>query len=71
MSLDDKALKILKCFGDEHVNPHDVYRDNFEGNGISRATFYRRLERLKRLELVEWKVGKVRITEKGRTFFEL
>ena len=66
MSLDDKALKILKCFGNEYANPHDVYRDNFDGNGISRATFYRRLDHLKRLELVEWRVGKIRITEKGR-----
>jgi len=66
MKLDEKSLKILKSFGTEYVNPHDVYRDNFDGNGISRATFYRRLEHLKQLDLIEWRVGKVRITEKGR-----
>ena len=66
MTLDEKALMILKSFGAEYVNPHDVYRECFDGNGISRATFYRRLEQLKQLGLVEWKVGKVRITRKGR-----
>ncbi len=66
MKLDEKSLKILKCFGDEYVNPHDVYHEYFNGNGISRATFYRRLELLKQLGLIEWKVGKVRITKKGQ-----
>jgi len=66
MKLDEKSLKILKCFGDEYVNPHDVYRGCFDGNGISRATFYRRLELLKQLDLIEWKVGKVRLTERGQ-----
>ena len=66
MKLDDKSLKILKCFGDEYVNPHDVYRSNFEGNGISRATFYRKLDLLKQHNLIEWRVGRVRLTDKGR-----
>ena len=66
MKLDEKSLKILKSFGEEYVNPHDVYREYFNGNGISRATFYRRLEFLKQLGLVEWRVGKVRLTKKGQ-----
>lgn len=66
MKLDEKSLKILKCFGDEYVNPHDVYHEHFNGNGLSRATFYRRLEHLKQLDLIEWKVGKVKLTAKGR-----
>lgn len=66
MKLDEKSLKILKCFGDEYVNPHDVYYEYFNGNGISRVTFYRRLELLKQLGLVEWRVGEVRITKKGQ-----
>jgi|GEM_PF-1048377 hypothetical protein len=66
MKLDEKSLKILRCFGDEYVNPHDVYREYFNGNGISRATFYRRLEHLKQLDLIEWKVGKVKLTAKGK-----
>jgi hypothetical protein len=66
MKLDEKSLKILRCFGDEYVNPHDVYREYFNGNGISRATFYRRLEYLKQLDLIEWRVGKVKLTAKGK-----
>jgi len=32
---------------------------------FSRATFYRRLDKLKELGLVDWKVGKAKLTEKG------
>ena len=42
---------------------HRLYRSN--GFKFSRATFYRRLENLKQLGLVEWRVGKARLTEKG------
>ncbi len=66
MKLDEKSLKILSKFGEEYVNPHEVYHEYFNGNGMSRATFYRRLEYLKQLDLIEWKVGKVRLTDKGR-----
>ncbi len=66
MKLDEKSLRILKSFGEEYVNPHEVYHEHFNGNGMSRATFYRRLEHLKQLDLIEWRVGKVRLTDKGR-----
>lgn len=63
MKLDDQALEILAHLDHEEVNPHDLYRSN--GFDFSRATFYRRLEELKQLGLVEWMVGKAKLTEKG------
>ena len=64
MKLDEKSLTILERFGLEYVNPHEIYQKYFHED-ISRATFYRRLEILKQAELIEWRVGKVRITQKG------
>jgi len=63
MRLDDQVLQIIQHLDHEPVNPHDVYQSN--GFKFSRATFYRRLEELKQAGLIEWKVGKARLTEKG------
>lgn len=56
------VFELLSYFQEER-NPHDVYRSN--KFGFSRATFYRRLDKLKELGLVEWRVGKARLTDKG------
>jgi Fe2+ or Zn2+ uptake regulation protein len=71
MKLDEKSLTILERFGLEYVNPHEIYQKYFDQNGISRATFYRRLEILKQAELIEWRVGKVRLTQKGLSLIKL
>jgi DNA-binding HxlR family transcriptional regulator len=63
MKLDESSFQIIQHLDHEPVNPHDLYRSN--GFSFSRATFYRRLEELKQLGLVEWRVGKARLTEKG------
>ena len=39
--------------------------------GFSRATFYRRLEKLKEQGFIEWKSGKARITERGEQILKL
>ncbi|WP_456469060.1 hypothetical protein [Archaeoglobus sp.] len=38
---------------------------------FSRATFYRRLEKLKKQGLIEWRAGKARITEKGEQLLKI
>ena len=58
-----KELMILSKFRREYANPHDIYKSN--GFSFSRATFYRKLDKLKELGLIEWRVGKARLTEKG------
>ncbi len=64
MRLDEPALEIVRELDHEkEVVPHHLYRSN--GFGFSRATFYRRLEDLKRLGLVEWRTGRAKLTEKG------
>lgn len=63
MRLDDQALQILQHLDQKEVVPHHLYRSN--GFKFSRATFYRRLEELKMAGLIEWRVGKARLTEKG------
>jgi len=69
MKLDENAISLLTRLNGDYVNPHDVYRSsNFT---FSRATFYRRLETLKQYGFVEWKVGKVKLTEKGLKFVYL
>ena len=56
-------LEILSYFSEEERNPHDVYQSNkFD---YSRATFYRKLDKLKEMGLIDWRVGKARLTEKG------
>ena len=62
MKLDSSAFDILFHL-DGEVNPHELYNSN--GFKFSRATFYRRLENLKQLGLIEWRVGKAKLTEKG------
>ncbi len=39
--------------------------------GFSRATFYRRLEKLKKQGFIEWKGGKARITNRGEQILKL
>jgi len=63
MKLDDSCLQIIQHLDHDPVNPHDLYSSN--GFKFSRATFYRRLEDLKQAGLIEWRVGKARLTEKG------
>lgn len=63
MRLDDSSLQILTHLDQKEVIPHHLYQGN--GFRFSRATFYRRLELLKQLGLIEWRTGKARLTEKG------
>ncbi len=63
MRLDDSSLEILQHLDGEEVVPHHLYRSN--GFKFSRATFYRRLELLKQLGLIEWRTGRAKLTEKG------
>ena len=64
----DKELEILKAFKEE-AKPIDVYSSR-EWN-FSRATFYRRLEKLKEQGLIEWKGGRARITKRGEQILKL
>jgi DNA-binding MarR family transcriptional regulator len=62
-------LEILSYFSEEERNPHDVYQSNkFD---YSRATFYRKLDKLKEMGLIDWRVGKARLTEKGLNMLEI
>ena len=63
MRLDESSFQILQHLDQEEVVPHHLYRSN--GFLFSRATFYRRLESLKQAGLIEWRVVKARLTEKG------
>jgi len=63
MKLDDSSLQIIQHLDHDPVNPHNLYISN--GFKFSRATFYRRLEDLKQTGLIEWRVGKAKLTEKG------
>jgi DNA-binding PadR family transcriptional regulator len=60
-------LEILSHFSSPR-NPHEVYRSN--GFRFSRATFYRRLEKLKEQGLIEWRVGEARLTERGKALVD-
>lgn len=64
----EEELEILKAFKEE-AKPIDVYSSG--DWGFSRATFYRRLTRLKEQGFIEWKSGKVRITERGEQILKL
>ncbi len=64
----EKELEILKAFKKE-AKPIDVYSS--KDWGFSRATFYRRLEKLKEQGFIEWKGGKARITERGEQILKL
>ena len=64
----DKELEILREFKEEK-KPIDVYSS--KDWGFSRATFYRRLSRLKEQGLIEWKGGKARITRRGEQILKL
>ena len=57
--LDEDWLEILKAFKDE-PRPIDVYSSR--DWTFSRATFYRRLEKLREQGLIEWRSGKAKIT---------
>ena len=64
----EKELEILKTFRNE-AKPIEVYSSR--DWGFSRATFYRRLEKLKEQGLIEWKGGKARITKRGEQILKL
>lgn len=64
----DKEIEILKAFKEE-AKPIDVYSS--KNWGFSRATFYRRLEKLKKKGLIEWNGGKAKITKKGEQILKL
>lgn len=66
--LDSKELEILKAFKQE-AKPIDVYSSkDWE---FSRATFYRRLEKLKEQGLIEWRGGKAKLTKRGEQVLKL
>lgn len=66
--MNERDLAILKEFRVER-KPSEVYESkNWE---FSRATFYRRLEKLKRKGLIEWKTGRAKITERGLQLLKL
>ena len=58
-----KELRILSKLSGDYVNPHKLY--NSSEFGFSRATFYRKLENLKQLGFIEWRVGKAKLTDRG------
>ncbi|RLI80362.1 hypothetical protein DRP05_00865 [Archaeoglobales archaeon] len=64
----DKEIELLKAFKEE-AKPIEVYSS--KDWGFSRATFYRRLEKLKEQGLIEWKGGKARITRRGEQILRL
>jgi len=66
--LGSEELEILKAFKEE-AKPIDVYSS--KDWGFSRATFYRRLEKLKEQGLIEWKGGRARITKRGEQILKL
>ena len=58
-----KEIAILSRFDGEELNPKELYESSdFD---FSRATFYRKFDKLKQLGLIEWRRGKARLTEKG------
>lgn len=64
----ENELEILKAFREE-AKPIDVYSS--KDWRFSRATFYRRLEKLKKHGLIEWRKGKARITKRGEQILKL
>ena len=63
-----EEIEILKAFREE-AKPIDVY--NSGKWRFSRATFYRRLDKLKKQELIEWGSGKAKLTARGEQFLKL
>jgi len=72
MKTEFKADVTLLSFFDEeeYVNPHQFVEEYKKLTGRSRATFYRRLEELKQLKLIEWQQGKARLTILGRKLLD-
>ena len=64
----DKEIEILKAFKEE-AKPIEVYSS--KDWSFSRATFYRKLEKLKKQGLIEWKGGKAKITKRGEQILKL
>ncbi len=60
-----KEIEILKAFKEE-AKPIDVY--NSGEWGFSRATFYRRLEKLKEQGLIEWEVVRQSLLQEESSF---
>ncbi len=66
--MNEKDLAILREFRVER-KPSEVYESkDWE---FSRATFYRRLEKLKERGFVDWKTGRAKITERGLQLLKL
>lgn len=58
----------MKAFREER-KPIEVYSSgNWE---FSRATFYRRLEKLKKQGLIEWRAGRAKITDRGEQLLKI
>jgi len=53
--MNERDIEILKSFSEEK-NPSEVYE--LEDWEFSRATFYRRLDKLKKQGLIEWRTGR-------------
>ena len=66
---DLELLEILPKSNEEEVNPAELYKSN--GFEFSRATFYRKLDRLKSYGLITWRRGKVRLTPKGEKLLQI
>jgi len=67
-----KILQLLKNYNkDDNIIPLYFYNENKEKLGFSRATYYRKLETLKRLGLVIFKRNKLKITNKGLLLLKL
>jgi len=62
---------LLSFFDEEeYVNPHEFVDEYKKLTGRSRATFYRRLEELKQLKLIEWRQGKAKLTVLGKRLLD-
>ncbi len=66
---DLELLEILPKPNEEEVNPAELYKSN--GFEFSRATFYRKLDRLKSYGLITWRRGKVKLTPKGEKLLQI
>ena len=66
--MNERDIEILKSFTEEK-NPSEVYE--LEDWEFSRATFYRRLDRLKKQGLIDWRTGRARTTERGLQMIRL
>ncbi len=66
--MNEKDLAILREFKTER-KPSEVYAS--KDWNFSRATFYRRLEKLKDKGLIDWKTGRAKLTNRGLQILKL